>query len=265
MQQTLRGYVASHLTLQEDRMSIMSKLFGRPGGRSQTPLASLSPQDQSVVAEVRAKRLTYLADAKIASLMSTCRIAGAAGLDGLFVEAGCALGGSTIMMATCKEPARTLQVYDVFDMIPPPTGEDPPEVHERYRVIVEGKSSGIDGDPYYGYVHDLYEVVQSNLRSFGFEPERDRVLLIKGLLQDTLQLDGPVAVAHIDVDWYDPVMTCLERIFPRLVVGGSIILDDYHDWGGCRKATDEFLQRVPRQFARDDSAKSLKLTRTRNS
>jgi asparagine synthase (glutamine-hydrolysing) len=53
-------------------------------------------------------------------------------------------------------------------------------------------------------------------------------------------IEQPVAFAHIDVDWYEPVLTSLKRIFPHLVVGGSIILDDYHDWGGCRKATENF-------------------------
>ena len=85
--------------------------------------------------------------------------------------------------------------------------------------------------------------------------------LIKGFVQETMRLDRPVALAHIDVDWYEPVMTCLERVFPNLVDGGSIILDDYHDWGGCRKATDEYLARVVGQFEVDDSARSMKVTR----
>ena len=76
-----------------------------------------------------------------------------------------------------------------------------------------------------------------------------------------MSVDQPVAFAHIDVDWYDPVKTCLERVMPNLVAGGSVILDDYHDWGGCRKATDEYLRGVAGQFALDDAARSLKLTR----
>ncbi len=63
-----------------------------------------------------------------------------------------------------------------------------------------------------------------------------------------MKIEQPVAFAHIDVDWYEPVITSLERIFPKLVIGGSIVLDDYHDWGGCRKAVDEYLSRVPGEF-----------------
>jgi hypothetical protein len=67
-----------------------------------------------------------------------------------------------------------------------------------------------------------------------------------------------------DVDWYDSVMISLKRIFPNLVVGSSIILDDYHDWGGCRKATNEFLSQVTGQYILDDSAGSMKITKIKN-
>jgi asparagine synthase (glutamine-hydrolysing) len=109
----------------------------------------------------------------------------------------------------------------------------------------------------------LYDVVHSNLKSFGIDCEEQCVSLIKGLVQDTMTINEPVAFAHIDVDWYEPVKTCLQRICPNLVVGGSVILDDYYDWGGCRKATDEYLQGRAGEFAADDAASSMKLTRVR--
>jgi asparagine synthase (glutamine-hydrolysing) len=137
-------------------------------------------------------------------------------------------------------------------------------VHDRYKAIVEGKSTGIGGDKYYGYQEDLYDVVQSNLKSFGIDCEKQSVSLVKGLIQDTMKIDEPVAFAHVDVDWYEPVLTCLKRVFPNLVVGGSIILDDYHAWGGCRKATDEYLREVTGQFILDDTADAMKITRVRS-
>jgi asparagine synthase (glutamine-hydrolysing) len=63
----------------------------------------------------------------------------------MFIEAGCALGGSAILLATVKNRRRPLHLFDVFGMIPAPTAEDTQEVHDRYRTIVEGKSSGIGG------------------------------------------------------------------------------------------------------------------------
>lgn len=235
--------------------------IARPNG---TALSSVPDErTRELLSRIRASRLTYLSDEKLASLTNTCSAIEEARLPGLFIEAGCALGGSAILIATVKNSGRPFLVYDVFGMIPPPTREDTPDVHERYRTIVEGKSTGIGGDTYYGYQADLYEVVQANLRRFGIDPEERSVSLIKGLVQDTMEIDAPVAFAHVDVDWYEPVMTCLRRVFPRLVEGGSIILDDYHDWGGCRKAADEYLREVAGQFGLDDSAGSMKITRVK--
>ena len=56
----------------------------------------------------------------------------------------------------------------------------------------------------------------------------NNVELVKGLFQDTIHLDEPVAFAHLDGDWYESTMVCLERIAPLLVPGGRIVLDDYH-------------------------------------
>jgi asparagine synthase (glutamine-hydrolysing) len=85
--------------------------------------------------------------------------------------------------------------------------------------------------------------------------------LIEGLVQETMVITEPVVFAHIDVDWYDPVKTCLQQIWPNLVKGGSLILDDYHDWGGCRKATDEYFRNFVGEFSTDDSYGSMKITR----
>lgn len=225
-------------------------------------LSGLADHERNVVTRIRAAKLTYLSDSKLASLIRTCRQIEADNVQGDFIEAGCALGGSAILIASVKAAARPFSIYDVFGMIPAPTQEDTPDVHERYRNIVEGKSVGIDGDPYYGYEPDLHQIVQGNLKRFGVDTVSQQVRLIKGLLQETLQPTGAIAFAHIDVDWYDPVKVCLERLFPRLSVGGSIVLDDYHDWGGCRKATDEYLRTVTGRFSLDDSAGSMKLTKS---
>lgn len=225
--------------------------------------ASLEGGDRELIARIRERNLTYLSEAKLAKLAAAVHAIEAASLEGVIVEAGCALGGSSILLATLKDADRPLWIYDVFGMIPSPTAEDTEDVHARYRTIVEGKSKGIGNDRYYGYEENLYERVQSNLAEFGIDCERQAVSLIKGLVQDTMRISEPVALAHVDVDWYEPVKTCMERIFPRLVVGGRIILDDYHDWGGCRKAVDEYLRSVVGEFSLDDSAGSLTVTRTR--
>ncbi len=236
---------------------IAKKVLGYQGGI----FSKLTQEEQSLITNIRKKRLTYLSIDKLACIAAICREIENQNLPGIMIEAGCALGGASILISKIKDEARPLFVYDVFGMIPPPTSEDGEDVRERYKTIDQGKSKGLKGDTYYGYEKDLYNKVLENLHQFGVNVEQDSLYLIKGLLQDTMNIEKPVAFAHIDVDWYEPVKICLERIIPRLVVGGSVILDDYHDWSGCKKATDDFFKGKAQQFIMDDSAGSMKVTR----
>jgi O-methyltransferase len=86
--------------------------------------------------------------------------------------------------------------------------------------------------------------------------------LIRGLVQDTLHINEPVCLAHIDVDWYEPVLICLERIEPHLSVGGTLVIDDYLAWSGCQRAVDEYFDRKDRsRYQFDTSPGSLLVTK----
>ena len=155
-----------------------------------------------------------------------------------------------------------MAIYDVFGMIPPPTHEDGSEVQQRYEVICRGESKGIGGEPYYGYLGDLYGRVKSSFAELGYPADANNVALVKGLIDETLEVTAGVALAHVDCDWYEPVSTALMRIEPHLSPGGSIIVDDYLDWSGCRRAVDEYFDGVDRAgYTFDDRAGSLKITK----
>jgi asparagine synthase (glutamine-hydrolysing) len=129
-------------------------------------------------------------------------------------------------------------------MIPPPSERDGNDVHERYRVIAAGQATGIDGQPYYGYEDDLSDQVTATFSSMGCDVERHNVRMVQGSYAETLApagLDTSVALAHIDCDWYESVLTCLNAVAPRLSVGGIIVIDDYDSWSGCRSAVDEYF------------------------
>ena len=195
----------------------------------------------AVVDAVREEKLTYLKDLYLRSLVTCVLETERAGREGLIIEAGTALGGSAVAMAAAKDPARPRRVYDVFGMIPPPTDKDGAAVVERYADISEGRSKGLDGDVYYGYREDLLGEVTASFARHGVPVDENNVTLVKGLFQDTMEIDEPVALAHVDGDWYESTMTCLERITPNLVEGGRIVIDDYFMWSGCREAVDEYF------------------------
>ena len=160
-------------------------------------------------------------------------------LPGTVIECGVALGGSGILLATLLDD-REFDGYDVFGRIPAPGADDPPEAHERYSVIASGASAGLGGQTYYGYVEGLFDKVVGSFSDFGVAVG-DRVRLHRGLFEDTLNPQSPISLAHIDCDWYEPVALCLRRITPHLVPGALVVMDDYSDYGGARRATDEHV------------------------
>jgi O-methyltransferase len=190
---------------------------------------------------VKRERLTYLSWAKLRSLESAIAHVLRRGVAGDFLEAGLALGGSGVLLASHLEPGRAFHGYDVFGMIPPPGEHDHADAHERFARIAAGESAGLGGDTYYGYVDDLRAQVEATFARHGVPVTPGRVELHAGLFEDTLHPAGPVALAHIDSDWYEPVRTCLQRIHPQLSPGGLLVLDDYNDYDGCADAAHEFL------------------------
>lgn len=209
------------------------------------PEVEVPPDVAGVMAAVREERLTYLTDLYLGSLVTCVLETERAGRKGLLIEAGTAMGGSAIAMAAAKDPSRPMRVYDVFGMIPPPSERDGADVIERYEKISEGSSQGLDGEVYYGYREDLLGEVTASFARHGVPVESNNVTLVQGLFQDTLEVEEPVALAHVDGDWYDSTMTCLERISPHLVEGGRIVIDDYFMWSGCREAVDEYFADRP--------------------
>jgi len=201
-----------------------------------------------IVRRVKNQRLTYLSLGALNDLFEAAAAADEEGRPGVFVEAGCALGGSAIVLAKAKLPARRLLVYDVFGMIPEPSSADGEDVHERYRTITAGEAAGLGGDTYYGYEPDLKAKVREHFERFRLPLDANSIELVQGLFENTIIGDEPVALAHIDGDWYESVHTCLERLAPRLVPGGVMVIDDYFMWSGCRRAVDEFLARHPGGF-----------------
>ena len=196
----------------------------------------------SIVRRVSADALTYLEPAALRDLYDVVRAAGRERVPGVLIEVGCALGGSALVMAAARTREYPLQLYDVFGMPPAPTAGDGPDAHGRYAEIASGRSPGIGGGVYYGYVEHLLEQVRATFARYGFDPDRDRIEFIQGMVQDMLPSTGPVAVAHVDCDRYASVRTCLERIAPRLSPRGVLVVDDYEHKSGCRRAVDEYFR-----------------------
>jgi len=220
-------------------VDLLRKVLARPA----VSVSALPGPDEvaKAIADIRAIRLSYCGPPKLENIAEALMRVRRDKVPGRYIEAGVALGGSAILLGLLKPAEVLLELYDVFAMIPPPGENDGDDAHRRYAEISSGKSAGLGEDPYYGYVDGLLDKVKSNLRHFGLQPDGGTIRLIPGLFEDTLYPGGPIALAHIDCDWYDSVRVCIERISPKLSPGGIMIFDDYSSYSGCRRAVDGWL------------------------
>jgi hypothetical protein len=196
---------------------------------------------------LRAKGLTYCArTGKLEILQSLAAYPERESVPGIFLEAGVAMGGSASVIAKVKGPGRELRLYDVFELLPPPSARDGAGARQAYDRFLGGVATNVADIAYLAHAKDLLAFAQQTLRDTGIAIETSNIAFVKGPFQDTLRLDGPVAFAHIDCDWYDSVMLCIERIADFMSPRGIMLFDDYSTFAGCREAVDGWLARDPR-------------------
>jgi hypothetical protein len=75
----------------------------------------------------------------------------------------------------------------------------------------------------------------------------DNVDLVEGDVRETIpryladHQQMSFAIVNIDLDLYEPTKAALQHLFPLVVRGGIVILDDYEGFPGAKKAVDEYL------------------------
>jgi hypothetical protein len=175
------------------------------------------------------------------------------GIPGVFVECGLWRGGS--LMATLLRlrqrgiSDRDVVGFDTFAGMTEPTREDVDfkdravgsrtwlnrlakgTVNKVAKVTKSGVSSGVSRDEVFAL-----------LASTGYAPER--IHLVAGPVEDTLPAHAPetIALLRLDTDYYVSTRHELEHLYPRIPVGGVLIIDDYGHFKGARKAVDEYLK-----------------------
>lgn len=169
-------------------------------------------------------------------------------IQGCFVECGVWRGGSSMAAALTLmqegDTGRHLHLYDTFTGMTPPTAADRSvDGTAAAKLLAEDRARSI-----WWCIADLDDVRQ-NMRGTGYP--QDHVHFVQGPVESTLpqQAPGePIALLRLDTDWYESTRHELTHLFPRLVDGGVLIIDDYGHWQGARKAVDEFLASIPQTF-----------------
>jgi len=153
-------------------------------------------------------------------------------LRGAVVECGVWNGGSSAIVAAGLKSAgdsdRRFWLFDSFEGLPEPTEQDEAKVRENY---------------FPGWCTGGVERVREAHRLVGHDLETTTI--VPGWFDQTLARHadaiGPIALLHVDADWYDSVTTVLSTFYAQVVSGGIVVIDDYGSWSGCRKAVHAFF------------------------
>ncbi len=150
---------------------------------------------------------------------------------GDLIETGVWRGGATIFMRgilkAYDDTSRLIWVADSFQGLPPPNASRYPEdAASRWHTFPELAVS--------------LDVVKRNFARYGLLDDQVRFLV--GWFRDTLPTASisKVALLRVDSDMYESTMDALVHLYPKLSIGGYVIVDDYNDIESCRAAVDDY-------------------------
>jgi O-methyltransferase len=191
---------------------------------------------------VRVRRHTMTSPARLDALISAVAHVASSRTPGALVECGVWRGGS--MMATALtllrlgDTQRDLYLFDTYSGMTAPTAEDVDSAYDGFSLSRKWQRRHREDRNWLGVPEDR---VREAMASTGYPPER--VHLVEGPVEETLPAAAPreISLLRLDTDWYASTRHEMEQLYPRLVAGGVLVLDDYGHYPGARRAVDEYL------------------------
>lgn len=191
---------------------------------------------QPTLAKVRP--FTMHSEDRLIALGNLTRFVLTEGIPGEFVECGVWRGGTSFLMADLlrRRGAHGRKVWMCDSFCGPPTPHT------------------LDGERAGAYLADTHRSVYSHAQGSSLSEvlATARALgvarwvePVAGVFDQTLPAArahiGPIALLHLDADWYEGTACCLAELFDQVSPGGIVVIDPYYDWSGVARALHEFL------------------------
>lgn len=190
------------------------------------------------------KSFTMTSKERVKVLIDSIRYLCENDIEGDFVECGTWKGGSAMAIALVAQKynnIRKLWLYDTFEGMSAPTDIDVDLNGQKAEERLEQEKTNKKKSR--GWAYSPLEEVKSNIKNTNYPIEK--IKFIVGKVEDTLPLNHPetISLLRLDTDWYESTKIELEYLYPKLVYGGILIIDDYGHWQGCKKAVDEYFEK----------------------
>jgi hypothetical protein len=215
-----------------------------------------SPADLGIIRSIQPYTMTTVE--RVFALMQAVQYVVNARIPGSIVECGVWRGGS--MMAVAKtlvqmgQMDRDLYLFDTFEGMTKPGAVDVSFTGEPAAAQYEHARRAASDDSHSDWCYAPLADVRRNMLSTGYNAQH--VHFVKGKVEDTIPAAAPdtIALLRLDTDWYASTHHELTHLYPRLSVGGVLIIDDYGYWEGSRRATDDYFRQLgsPIYLARID-------------
>jgi O-methyltransferase len=203
----------------------------------------LRPEETEFLKYLIKNRLTMVSQERMWATMFACKYVVEQNILGDFVECGVWRGGNALIAASIFKWYGSDKRVFLFDTFKGMTEPDENDVaikngQPAMKKYVENKK-----DDRSEWCYASIQDVRKNFSDLGLL--NDNVVFVEGDVCETLanknNLPSEISVLRLDTDWYESTKAELEILYPRLSVGGTIIIDDYGHWSGARKATEEYF------------------------
>ena len=163
---------------------------------------------------------------------------------GVYVECGVAAGAQIIAMAA-GAPNKTIYAFDSFEGIPLPSNKD--NQMPGIRMLSESEQKALPDPGKQVLVSSGATVV--SLRDFQMHlwsslVQKDNIIIEPGWFENTMpeysKEINEISILRLDGDLYNSTLVCLEYLYPKVIKGGIVIIDD---WAlpGCQQAVTDYL------------------------
>lgn len=163
--------------------------------------------------------------------------------DGVFCECGVAAGAQIIAMRY-GAPDKLIHAFDSFAGIPNPSNKDDQMPGIKYFTEEERLLLPNPGEQ---------ELITTGMTAVSVEDFKKHLVdsgaglgnleIHEGWFEETMPKNtvGDIALLRLDGDLYNSTYVCLKHLFPKVIKGGVIILDDY-ELKGCKDACNEYFE-----------------------